>query len=97
MLIINKGVSVGDVVTLKLVSGEEIIGKLDKETEQSYFISRPMSLRHDPKGLGMTPFLFTVHPNSVVPIDIKSVMVYITSDSEMADSYLEGVSGIQLK
>ena len=96
MLLINKGVSVGDVVTIKLVSGEEIIGKVEKETEQSYFISRPMSLRPDPQGLGMTPFLYTVHPNSTVPINIKSVMVYMVADKEMSDSYLEGVSGIKL-
>ena len=33
-MLINKGVAVGEVITLKLTSGEELIAKLSEETPQ---------------------------------------------------------------
>ena len=59
-MLIDKGISAGSVVTLKLVSGEEIIAKYVEDSSDSIKISKPMSLSMSPKGLGMMPFAFTV-------------------------------------
>ena len=39
-MLINKGVSVGEVITLKLTSGEELVAKLVEETDSYYKLSR---------------------------------------------------------
>jgi len=41
-MLINKGVGVGEVITLKLTSGEEIVAKLAEETNDYYKLSKPM-------------------------------------------------------
>ena len=41
-MLIDKGVSAGEVITLKLTSGEEIVAKLVEETATHYKLSKPM-------------------------------------------------------
>lgn len=41
-MLIDKGVSVGEVITLKLTSGEELVAKLTEETATYYKLSKPM-------------------------------------------------------
>lgn len=96
MLQIKVPVKYGDVTTIKLTSGEELIGKLDKDDDTHVYISKPMVLTMGAKGIGMTPYLFTVNPDTVVPIYRTAIAVFMASDKEMADSYLSGTSGIIL-
>ena len=64
-MLINKGISPGEVVTIKVVTGEEIVAKYVEETSTGHKVSRPMVLSMTQKGLGMMPMLFTVDPDSV--------------------------------
>lgn len=96
MLLVNKGVSTGDVVTLKLFSGEEIIGKLVNESDTHYTIAKPLALTMSPKGMAMAPYLYTVSPNADVPVNKSAIVIIVPSDKEMADSYLTGTTGIAL-
>ena len=41
-MLIDKGVSPNEVVTFKLTSGEEIVARLDKETDTHYRLTKPM-------------------------------------------------------
>ena len=40
-MLIDKGVSAGEVVTLKLTSGEELVARLNEETATHYKLSKP--------------------------------------------------------
>lgn len=97
MLLINKGLSKGDVITLKLNSGEELIGKLVEETDTVFKVAKPMVLTMSGTGVGMTPYLFTVNQNTDIPVNKTAVVVAIASDKEMGDSYLTGTTGIALR
>jgi len=97
MLFINKGLTNGEVVTLKLTSGEELIGKLVEETDTAYKVSKPMVLTMDPAGgIGMTPYLFTVSPDADVSVFKSAIAAAMGSAKTMADSYLTGTTGIAL-
>ena len=61
-MLIDKGVTVGEVITLKLTSGEEIVAKLAAETDSHYKLSRPMVIGMGERGPGLMPYLFTVNP-----------------------------------
>ena len=61
-MLIDKGVTIGEVVTLKLTSGEELVAKLEEETATYYKLSRPMVIGMGQKGPGLMPYLFTVDP-----------------------------------
>jgi hypothetical protein len=95
-MLIDKGVTANEIVTLKLVSGEEVIAKLIEEKTDSYVLSKPSILSLSQQGVGMAPFFFTVNPDKNVKIN-KSVVVAIEStDKDFADKYIQATTGIQL-
>lgn len=89
----------GDVVTLKMSSGEELIGCYINDDTNSYVIDRPVTLSVGPKGgPALTPYLMTVNPANTRNLKInKSLVVCVANtDRELADQYTSALSGIQL-
>jgi hypothetical protein len=72
-MLIDKGVTQGEVITLKLTSGEEIVAKLVEETDTYYKLSKPMVIGMGQKGPGLMPYLFTVNPDK----DVKLLSLYL--------------------
>ena len=95
-MLITKGVAVGEVITLKLVTSEELVGKLVEETDAYFVIERPLTLVMSAQGLGLQPWLFTVDANKPAKINKDKVLVVAATLKEMADNYLSGTSGIAL-
>jgi hypothetical protein len=95
-MLIDKGVTVGEVITLKLTSGEELVAKLVEETATYYKLSRPMVIGMGAKGPGLMPYLFTVHPDKEVKLSKVTVTVAEATDKQFADQFIESTTGIQL-
>jgi hypothetical protein len=95
-MIIDRGITPGEVVTLKLTSGEELIAKLVEESSTFYRLSRPMVIGMGQQGPGLMPYLFTVHPNKEVKIQKTSVVVVENTDEQFAKQFLESTTGIKL-
>ena len=88
-MLIDKGVSAGEVVTLKLTSGEELVARLNEETATHYKLSKPMVIAMGAKGPGLMPYLFTVHPNKSVNLHKSTVTVFEETDKQFAEQYLQ--------
>lgn len=95
-MLIDKGVTVGEVITLKLTSGEEIVAKLTEETATYYKLSKPMVIGMGAKGPGLMPYLFTVHPDKEIKLLKTTVTVAEATDKQFADQFIESTSGIKL-
>ena len=94
-MLINKGFSAGDVVSIKLINGDEIISKFEKEDADSITISRPLALTMNGQGLGMIPWVF-LGKDSSVTISKSNTFFVVESKGEAAKQYLEGTTGIAL-
>jgi hypothetical protein len=89
----------GDVVTLKMSSGEELIGTYKDDDSSTYTIDRPVTLSVGPKGgPALTPYLMTVNPANTRNLKINKALVVCvaTTDKELADQYSSAMSGIQV-
>ena len=95
-MIIDKGVVSGEVVTLKLTSGEEIIAKLVEETPKGYKISKPLVLSMTQQGIGMMPFIFTANADKDILINYGAVAVVTTTEQQFANQYTQGTTGIAM-
>jgi hypothetical protein len=85
----------GDIISLKLISGEEIIGKFVKEEMTSITINKPLAIAMTPKGPGLAPIMFTVSPDNEYSIN-KSVIVFQGSTvKEIGEQYIFQTTGIQ--
>jgi hypothetical protein len=95
-MLIDKGVSAGEVITLKLTSGEEIVAKLIEETPTHYKLSKPMVIGMGQKGPGLMPYLFTVAPEKEVKLLKTTVTVAEATDKTFADQFITSTTGIQM-
>lgn len=95
-MLLNKSRAAGDVVTLKLSSGEELIARYEEETATGVKISKPMVLSMTPKGPGLMPYLFTVSPENTIVVMHNAVIVIADTDKDFANQYLQSTTGISL-
>lgn len=98
MLNLKPSYVANDVITLKLVTGEEIIGKLIEDRPETFKLTRPLVFTVNPQnGQAMLiPWLMSVDPKDSTPIDIyKNNVVMITKTvKQISDNYLQATSGI---
>ena len=95
-MLIDKGVTAGEVITLKLTSGEELVAKLSEETPTYYKLKNPMVIGMGQKGPGLMPYLFTVSPDKEVKLLKTTVTVAEATDKQFADQFIETTTGIKL-
>jgi hypothetical protein len=95
-MLIDKGVSEGEVITLKLTSGEEIVAKLVEDSAAYYKLKNPQVIGMGPKGPGLMPYLFTVNPDKEIKLLKTTVTVAEATDKSFADQFIQSTTGIAL-
>jgi hypothetical protein len=95
-MLINKGITVGEVVTIKTTAGEEIVAKLVEENPMAITVSKPLVLTAGQKGIALVPFLFTTDPDANIQIARGTVMVLAPSGKDASDTYIQNTTGIKL-
>lgn len=96
-MLIDRGVTAGEIVTIRLTSGEELITKLVEETDSHYKVNKPMTLSMSQQGIGMMPFLFTVNMDKDLSIAKSAVAVISSTATSFADQYIQGTTGIAMR
>jgi hypothetical protein len=86
----------GDTVSLKLSSGEEIVGRLEEETPTKFVLTKPMVLIMQQQGLGLAPYMFSVSPDAKFNILATTVSCVAKTEGEIADQYIATTSNIQM-
>lgn len=84
-----------DIVTMKLVTGEEIITKFLSGEDNSYKVSKPLVLSVTAQGPAMTPFLFTAELEGEINLPKNVVIAMAKTEKTTANQYIKGTSGIQ--
>ena len=95
-MLIDKGFSQGDTVSIKLLNGDELIAGFENETTTEWKISKPMAVTLTASGLGMIPWMFLGN-NSNITLKKDHVFAVSPSKPEAAKQYLENTTGIALK
>jgi hypothetical protein len=95
MLLSNKKFTDGDVITMKLASGEEVLGKYVSEDMASLTLSKPLMIAMTQKGPAMAPILMTVDPEKNLTFSKNQITILEESDKEIANQYIFQTTGIQ--
>jgi hypothetical protein len=87
----------GDVIDFKLLSGEEIIARLDEDRENEYILMKPMALINTPNGgLGMMPAPIASDHVTPVMLNKHAVAFHCKCEQSLASQYLEKTTGITM-
>jgi hypothetical protein len=93
-MLIEAPYKVGDTVSLKLTSGEEIIARLESEDTNNYTLKKPMVLIAQEKGLGLAPFMFSVSPDGKFVMKASAVSCLAITQDEISKQYTQQTTGI---
>jgi len=86
----------GDIISIKLVTGEELIARYESETETDITIDKPMTLQVGTQGVGISQFMLTMDMDSKVTISKHNCLVIAPTRKEMSDEYVNGTTGIAM-
>ena len=84
----------GEIFTLKLMSGEELIGRIVEQTDATIELTEPVSVAPGPQGMGLVPSLFTSERGKNVVVNRTAITMYSTTDESIQAKYIEAVTGI---
>jgi hypothetical protein len=94
-MLIEKPIAEGDVVSIKLINGDEIIARLDRDDHHGITISKPLAVTLGPQGLGMIPWVFLAAKETMT-LKREHIFVMLPAKKDAADQYLSGTTGIAL-
>lgn len=97
MLFEKSKFSENDIVSLKLITGEEVIGKYVSEDMGEMVLSKPLMLAMTSKGPAMTPVFMTVDPDKSFGFLKTAIIAKGPTVKEIADQYTYQTTGIALK
>ena len=95
MLIDKSSHSVGDIIGLKLVNGDEVIAKLSEQTDSHYVLEKPCVVVGGPKGIGLIQAMFSLDPEKNIRVKSDHVMMTCEAVTQMRDHYIQVTTGIQ--
>jgi hypothetical protein len=84
----------GDVVSIKLSSGEEMIARLDSENDTDITVSKPYILIAAQNGMALAPYMFTVTPDTKIKLKINNIICVVKSAKDASDMYIKQSTGL---
>lgn len=100
LLQVDKSLEKGDIVSLKLVGGEEIIAKYESigddpvRNEPVIRIQKPLTLAATPQGMVFLPYMVSMQDDKQISIPLVQVTVYMLTRDEIKSHYIESTSSI---
>ena len=94
MLLTKKRYDVGDLISLKLITSEEIIARLKEETDTAYTIERPVTLVPTSQGTAIAPYMITADVAESIVVDKSKVITVAITKKEIETAYIEATTGI---
>lgn len=96
-MLLQKTLGANEVYTFKLISGEEIISRLQEDNDDHYLLNKPMCLIPGPNGgLGLAPVLFSTDSKEFVRLNKSAVALQAKTVADISSQYLQQTTGLTL-
>jgi hypothetical protein len=95
-MLIERGFTTADVVSLKLINGEELIARFESETADVVKLVKPMCVTLNGQGVGLMPWMFLGNGKEIT-LNKSHIFAMMTSKHEAADQYRDSTTDIALR
>ena len=86
----------GDIITIKTVTGQEVIARYEGDDGTSILVNKPLVTMLTKEGMVMAPLLYTVNMDSTVKLNNQQLLCVVKSANEVADDYRQRTSDISI-
>lgn len=97
MLVANQKYTSGDVVSFKMVNGDELVAKIVEHSDTGFSVSAPCTVMPSAQGLGLMQSLFSAKEDCKVFLSNQHVMFHSESLEQMKAHYLKTTTGIEIQ
>ena len=85
---------INQIISMKLTSGDEVVGKVTGQTSEGITLSKPVILAASRDGLAMVPFMMTADPDGEYLFKTANIMCVVDTNRQVSDAYYQSVTGI---
>lgn len=96
MFIPRNKYSQGDIVSFKLVNGDEIVAEMDAFNAEYWTIKRPCTVMPSAQGIGLMQSLFSGSMESTMTLRAEHVMLHADTIPELRSHYVKTTTGIDI-
>lgn len=89
-------IETGQVYTIKLNSGEEVVAKIVEANDRWLELEHPVSIAPSPQGMALVPALFTADTKQKITVNINSVSMHCPTDESVRVKYIEATTGLRV-
>ena len=86
----------GEINTIKLTSGEEVVAKIVKIADGMLVIKQPVSIAPGPQNMQLVPSMFTADLDQEVIMYATAIAMIAPTRGEIKASYIKATSGIDV-
>lgn len=94
-MLVSKIYSPGDIVSFKLITGDEIVARIELVDTEWFEISKPCTVMPSPQGMGLIQSLFTADADVNVRLQKDHVLMHAPSIDQMQTHYIKTTTGIE--
>ena len=95
-MLVESQYKTGDIISIKLSSGEEMIARFEDENGEVITIVKPYILIAAQNGMALAPYMFTISPDTKEQLKINNVICIVKSAKDAADMYIKQSTGIAI-
>ena len=94
-MLIQTPIELNSIVTVKMVGGDEVIGKLLDERVDTYVeLSKPLVVMMAQQGFGLAPYILTAGPDCTAKLDRNHVIAIVKTFDNVAKEYVKQTTGL---
>ena len=94
-MLISKGYQEGDIVSFKLINGDEVVARIVDAGPIGYEIAKPCTVMPSAQGMGLIQSLFTADADVNVILQKEHVLMHAPSIDQMQKHYIKTTTGIE--
>ena len=95
-MLVNKSTryNPNDIISFKLVNGDEIVAKIIEETDVSYTVSKPATVIPQGQGIALIQAMFTGEVSKSLSLAKNHVMIHTPTSADVVKYYIQMTTGI---
>jgi len=95
-MLLDKPIKKNDIISLKLLTGEEVIAQFQEEKDNNLIVSKASIVAANPQGgLGLVPWMMSSMPDKI-SINKDTVVTFGQTAEAIADKFIEATTNITL-
>jgi hypothetical protein len=94
-MLVSRGYQQGDIVSFKLITGDEIVARIIDSGPNGFEIAKPCTVMPGPQGMGLIQSLFTADADVNVILQKEHVIMHAPAIDAMQKHYIKTTTGIE--